>query len=136
MNPASLQPAALNPLTGRNDAPGGAMALEAERMFDRVAQGAREKSAKDEQTLRGIAEEFVGMTFIAPLLEQARSSAFRVERFHGGFAEDAFTSQLDSELARRLARRDRTGLVDAIVDRYLQHGRTQTQRTDGVDLNA
>ncbi len=122
MTAASLQPAALNPLLTRPAQPN---ALPAEAI-----------PARFEEELRGIAEEFVGMTFFAPLLEQARDSVFRVERFHGGYAEDTFASQLDAQLALRMSRRDRTGLVDTIVDRYLQNEPSDSSRISGVDLNA
>ena len=93
---------------------------------------------QNDRTLRDLAVEFVGMAFFTPLLKQARNNPFRLEQFHGGFAEDAFAGRLDSQLARRMARQDKTGLVETIIHRYRPHvadGPAFTPTT-GVDVDA
>lgn len=64
---------------------------------------------------RESAEELVGMALILPLLKQARQSPFQSERMHGGFGEDAFTAQLDEQLADTVAKRVGGPLVESLM---------------------
>lgn len=67
---------------------------------------------------REAAEQLVATALINPLLAQMRNDPFRSEFFHGGFAEDAFGSQLDTILADRVTRGSNLPIVDAL-ERYL-----------------
>ncbi len=80
------------------------------------AQGAaRSEQSQDEQTARASAQQLVASTFLLPLLQTARQDPFRTEMFHGGFGEDAFGAQLDTQLADRMASGPAfKGLVDAV----------------------
>lgn len=101
--------------------------------FQRLLQ--QESSNDDDKKLREVAGQLVAQTFFVPLLKQARDSVFKIDMFHGGFGEDAFGSQLDQELADRMAMRNGVGLIDAIVDRY-SAGKPNSESSDkGVDVN-
>ena len=69
--------------------------------------------------LRQASEQFVASAFVLPLLAQMRQDPFRSDLFHGGSAEDAFQSQLDTILADRITHRANFPLVDVIVNRVL-----------------
>ncbi len=90
---------------------------------DRFAQILNSTKSDDKKTdeLKEQAEEFVGFAFYLPLLKQSRDDVFKTDLFHGGFAEDAFGSELDQILSGRLAKRDETGLVDSLVQRYSEN---------------
>ena len=65
-------------------------------------------------TLRQKVDEMVGLTFFAPLLKMARSSAIKGEFGHGGRGEEMFRGQLDQLLVQGAGRRVQTSLGDAI----------------------
>ncbi len=64
--------------------------------------------------LRRAAQQLVASAFVVPLLEQMREDPFKSELFHGGFAEDAFSQQLDTILSDRIAQRQNLPLADAV----------------------
>ena len=81
---------------------------------------------------RAAAEQFVATAFIVPMLAQMRNDPFRSDLFHGGFAEDAFQSQLDTILADRVTQRANLPLVDSILDRVLNTGAKPQDRTESM----
>ena len=84
--------------------------------------------------LREAAEQFVASALMLPLLAQARQDPFRSELFHGGSAEDAFQSQLDTILADRITRGSNLPLVDVVVEHVLnRYG--QAPAKAGVDTH-
>jgi hypothetical protein len=95
-------------------------AASAQRGRDRFESLMRqmEGGAAKSDELREAAQELVGMTFILPLLKQARQDPFRTPMFHGGFAEDAFGAQLDEQVALGMSRRMDGPLVDAIYRKF------------------
>jgi len=65
-----------------------------------AARGEREEDVRSQ--VREQARMFVATALIHPLLAQMRDDPFRSDLFHGGFAEDAFASQLDTILSDRI----------------------------------
>ena len=63
------------------------------------------------------AQEFVGLTFFAPLLQQACDPVLKGEYGHGGRGERVFRGQLNELLAMRIGRCSRLGIAEAVVDR-------------------
>ena len=104
-----------------------------------VAQQARESTdaaltPARHAELREAAEQFVASALMLPLLAQVREDPFRSELFHGGSAEDAFQSQLDTILADRITRGSNLPLVDVIVEHVLnRYG--QSPAKAGVDTH-
>lgn len=64
--------------------------------------------------VREAARSLVAISFIQPLLTEARQDPFRSEMFHGGFAEDAFGAQLDSIIAEQITKRADLPLVESV----------------------
>jgi len=98
-----------------------AMAMPATTGFERMLDGLRQADPPDRDMHR-LAEQLVGQALYLPLLKQARNNAFKSDLFHGGQGEEAFGSQLDMELADRLAKRNGQGLVDAIAAKFTRGG--------------
>jgi hypothetical protein len=67
---------------------------------------------------RQAAEQFVATAFVMPMLAAMRDDPFKSELFHGGFTEDAFGQQLDTQLADQIVRRMSQPVADV-------HGRNQ-----------
>lgn len=95
---------------------------------------AKESQMSDTQKddVRQAAQQLVSSALILPMLQQIRSSSLKSEMFHGGFSEDAFGAQLDTELADRMVAKSNFPIVDAIY-------RKMTGQTDmspkGKELN-
>ncbi|HAI10919.1 MAG TPA: hypothetical protein DCM28_04400 [Phycisphaerales bacterium] len=95
---------------------------------------AREAQMSDQQKsdIRQAAQQLVSSALILPMLQQVRESSLKSELFHGGFSEDAFGAQLDTELADRMVAKSNFPIVDAIY-------RKMTGQTDfvpkGKELN-
>ena len=83
---------------------------------------------------RTAAEQFVATAFVVPMLAQMQNDPFRSDLFHGGFAEDAFKSQLDTILADRVTRRADLPLVDSILDHILNTRAKPQDRTDSAPI--
>jgi len=79
------------------------------------AMAAKVAASVSEGEARQAAEQLVATTFVQPLLRQMRQDPLRSELMHGGLAEDAFSAQLDTQLADRIVRRTHWPLVDRIV---------------------
>jgi Rod binding domain-containing protein len=67
---------------------------------------ARLKNAGDAMTA---ARQLVSTAFVQPMLAQMRDDPFRSDLFHGGFAEDAFAQQLETQLADRITQKLSSG---------------------------
>lgn len=70
-----------------------------------------------EAELKEKAQEFVGLTFFAPLLQQACDPVLKGEYGHGGRGERVFRGQLNELLAMRIGRCSRLGIAEALVER-------------------
>jgi len=64
------------------------------------------------QQVREKFTEFVGSTFYAQMLKSMRTTLGKPAYFHGGQAEEIFTSQLDQTLASTLADKSTDQLID------------------------
>ncbi|MCX5662770.1 MAG: hypothetical protein NTW19_24070 [Planctomycetota bacterium] len=83
----------------------------------------RESQSRD-QSATTAARQLVSTTLILPMMKQMRQDPFKVAMFHGGNAEDAFNSQLDTLLADRLTSRANLPIV-ASVEKWI----TRTRET-------
>lgn len=72
-----------------------------------------------QEALREVVSEVVGITFFAQMLKIAHNSALKGEFGHGGRGEQVFRGQLDMELARRVGRATRSGLSEALYQRFV-----------------
>lgn len=91
----------------------------------RAAQGPQFTQAMGDarqQEARKAAEQIVAHTLVLPLLQQMRDDPFKGELFDGGFAEQAFGAQLDTELAERIATRSGGPLVEAVYRQVWRDG--------------
>jgi hypothetical protein len=86
------------------------------------APGDADRSGRDE--VRDAARSLVAISFIQPLLTEARQDPFRSEMFHGGFAEDAFGAQLDSIIAEQITKRADMPLVESVYRQIAGPGQT------------
>ncbi|MCC7144901.1 MAG: rod-binding protein [Phycisphaeraceae bacterium] len=68
---------------------------------------------------RQAAEQLVATTLVAPILQEVRQDPFRTEMFHGGSAENMFSSMLDTHLADRIVRKANFSLVDVIYRKVM-----------------
>ena len=76
--------------------------------------------------VREAARSLVAISFIQPLLTEARQDPFRSEMFHGGFAEDAFGAQLDSIIAEQITKRADLPLVESVYRQIAGNVPTQS----------
>ncbi|HOA73504.1 MAG TPA: rod-binding protein [Phycisphaerae bacterium] len=67
--------------------------------------------------VRRLVDEFVGVTFFAPMLKTAHNSVLKGKYGHGGRGEEIFQSQLDLEFARNMGRGVRNSLADELYRR-------------------
>ena len=82
-----------------------------------LAGAARPAAETPQVRLQAKAREFVGLTFFAPLLQQASDPVLKGKYGHGGRGERVFRGQLNELLAMRIGRSSRLGLADALVKR-------------------
>ena len=68
------------------------------------------------------AREFVGLTFFAPLLQQASDPVLKGKYGHGGRGERVFRGQLNELLAMRMGQSSRLGIADAVVKQLAAGG--------------
>lgn len=87
------------------------------------AQGSQAGESDRAGEARHAAEQLVAGTLVLPILQQMREDPFRTDMFHGGFAEDAFGAQLDTELADRIVKGTNMNLVDVIFNKMNAHNR-------------
>jgi Rod binding domain-containing protein len=88
--------------------------------FSRALQATRARagaggSAGGQDKAREAAEEFVSVTFVQPLLKQLRESNHAAAPFAPTQGEKQFRSLADAEIARRIVKASRWGLVDRIA---------------------
>ncbi|MEM0915292.1 MAG: rod-binding protein [Planctomycetota bacterium] len=81
--------------------------------FEPVELGEEQRVERDEEVYEA-AEQLVASAFIAPLLAQLRDAAKQNNMFYGGSTEDLFGHQLDEQIADRVVKSSRFGLVDAV----------------------
>jgi len=86
----------------------------------------RHTTQSNREEVREAARSLVSISFIQPLLTQARQDPFRSEMFHGGFAEDTFGAQLDSIIAEQITRRTDFPLVESVYRQIAGHGQTHS----------
>lgn len=76
--------------------------------------------ARNEKELRAAAAEFESL-FINQMMKSMRETIGKSELFHGGNAEDIYTSMLDTELSKNMAKSGGIGLADMLL-RQLSDG--------------
>ena len=92
--------------------------------FEKASDAAR----SPKQTMHDLANQFVSIAFIKPMLAEARKSPFQSDLFHGGLGEQMFQEHLDTVIADRIAKRTNMPLADAVVKHLIkgmkvdQHG--------------
>lgn len=82
--------------------------------------GAPRAAGDSRQGLREAASEFESL-FINQMLKSMRETITKSELFHGGNAEEIYTSMLDAELSKNMARSGGIGLADMLL-RQLDNG--------------
>jgi hypothetical protein len=96
---------------------------------------ARQQPQPESPELRQKVDEFVGLAFFTPLLQQASNTVLQGKYGHGGQGERVFRGQLNEELALCVGRSGRLGLGDAIYRRL--SGQRRTAEPDhAVDVMA
>lgn len=88
-------------------------------------------AAGSDQSAATAARQLVATTLVLPLMKQMRSDPFKKSMFHGGAAEDAFNSQLDTVLADRITTRANFPIV-ASVQSWLTRSRGQSRGQAGT----
>jgi murein DD-endopeptidase MepM/ murein hydrolase activator NlpD len=76
--------------------------------------------SRNEKELRAAAAEFESL-FINQMMKSMRETIGKSELFHGGNAEDIYTSMLDTELSKSMAKSGGIGLADMLL-RQLSDG--------------
>ena len=89
---------------------------------DRLKPSAARSS---DDVLTAKAREFVGLTFFAPLLDQASNSVLKGKYMHGGRGEQVFRGQLNELLAMRIGESSRLGIAEALVRSLSRDGNPQ-----------
>jgi Rod binding domain-containing protein len=95
----------------------------------RQAEGFRQANAlPDADRTRAAFTQFVGETFYAQMLKAMRTSLGKPAYFHGGRAEEIFSSQLHQTLAEELADKSTERLVEPMFRQQFPHLAAQHQR--------
>ena len=71
-----------------------------------------------DQRMEHLANQFVSIAFIKPMMEQMRNSPFKSEMFSGGSGGDMFQQHLDTVLSDRISQRANFPIAKA-VHKYL-----------------
>lgn len=79
------------------------------------------KSAAGEA--RQVAEDFVAMAFVQPVLKQLRESNHAAAPFAPGKGEQQFRALMDADIARKVVRASDWPLVDRLAQRLLEHNK-------------
>jgi Rod binding domain-containing protein len=79
-------------------------------------------------------QQWVGLTFFAPLLKQMRESPWRVDWLDGGRGGQAFSEMYDEQLSMRMARGAGTKLVNSIVNKIERKKAYEQQSNMKVNL--
>ena len=72
----------------------------------------------DDEELREVFHQFVGETFYRQLLSSMRKTTSKPAYLHGGRAEEAFQSQLDTVLAEKMTQAGDGSLSDAMYELF------------------
>jgi hypothetical protein len=96
-------------------AKGGGVASALAGGFEAKLQDAVTK--KNAEALQA-SRDLVGVALLSPLMKMARQDPFKVERFHGGQAEEAFGEQLDNEVVKQMVGKMNLPVVDAIYRKF------------------
>lgn len=75
----------------------------------------------DKHQVREAAQQLVASSLVLPMLAQIRDSALKSDLFHGGFTEDAFGAQLDTQMADRIVAKSNFPIVEAIYNKMVGH---------------
>jgi Rod binding domain-containing protein len=81
----------------------------------RAAEAIEDPEERAHAEARAVAEEFVAISLVEPLLAQARESGNAWGPFKPGPHEKQFGAMLDSEYAARIVRSSNYGLVDRLA---------------------
>jgi len=87
--------------------------------------GAPRAAENTRQGLREAASEFESL-FINQMLKSMRDTITKSDLFHGGNAEEIYTSMLDTELSKNMARSGGIGLADMLL-RQLSNGTVEAE---------
>lgn len=96
-------------------------------------KGARESTP---QEVRDAFTQFVGESFYAQMLKAMRSSLGKPAYFHGGRAEEIFTSQLDQKLAEQLADKSTERLIGPLFERQFPWIAEQLRKSEAAATEA
>lgn len=101
--------------------------------FEDVLRGRTRAVADDPEQARKIAEEFVAIAFVQPILAETHKPVLVDEEdlgpFAPGRAEKAFRPQLDARFARSIVSGSNFPLVDRVADDLLARAGVPTPRT-------
>ncbi|MGD9692854.1 MAG: hypothetical protein AB7G17_05345 [Phycisphaerales bacterium] len=102
--------------------------LSGQQSFERILGRKSEKEGPE--AAREAAEDFVSIALVLPVLKQMREMNQAAPPFAPGEGEKKFGALLDAEMAARLVRSTRFGIVDAVAERM---GWTKTDAAAGAD---
>lgn len=113
------------PMVARAGSP--AALRDRQGLFDSVLRGVREEPAAPGESpdeamrrrVRASAEEFISMALVQPILKQAREANQAPPPFGPGEGERSFGHLADAQVARRIVRSARFGVVDAVERQLL-----------------
>ena len=75
-----------------------------------------------------LTEQLVASTFLVPLLNRMQNDPFRSDLMHGGFAEDVFQSQLNTQWADGMARSMNLPITRRLKEQFAQRISDDPQR--------
>lgn len=90
--------------------------------FDSVLKRLRAPAESTPEAARTAAEEFVATSLVQPILAQLREQNEAAAPFAPGPAEKMFGPLWDAEIALRIAKAQRFGLVDAVARNLRTYG--------------
>lgn len=106
---------------------GPAGLLERQRNFGEILSKAggpnTAKPPTTEAEARTVAQDFVAMVFVQPILKQLRESNHAAAPFAPGKGEQQFRALMDAEIARKVTRASDWPLVDRLAHGLLERGR-------------
>jgi len=73
-----------------------------------------------EKQIEQLANQFVSIAFIKPMMEQMRNSPFKSEMFSGGSGGDMFQQQLDTVISDRISQRANFPIAKAVYDTLMR----------------
>mgnify|MGYP007037792050 CR=1 FL=1 len=89
--------------------------LSGQESFERIL--GRKSSKEGPEAAREAAEDFVSIALVLPVLKQMREMNQAAPPFAPSDGEKKFGALLDAELAARLVRSTKFGIVDAVAER-------------------